>query len=178
MKTIILALALLGYGAVRAESPGIQFAGVKYQLASVEVSRDGTVTNEYVPQSESIDSWTTLVAVRHWPKVKRLGDAAGAWLKMIQPLLTQKPGAFRSKDAKGDDDITFEAWISAPDRSYIEINLHRFLLKPGTEGVTAYQFAQKVAMTNGRGNPTSYIKNRDTLFRDLGELNLSPVLKK
>jgi hypothetical protein len=179
MKTTILAIVLLSCcAALRAESPSVQFAGVKYQLATVEVGKDGAVTNEYVPDGESINSWTTLLTVRHWPKVKKLGDAAGAWLKMIQPLLTQKVGAFKSDSAKSDDDLIFEAWLAAPDRSYIEIDLHRFVIEQGTDGVKAYQFAQKVVMTGGKGDPTSFVKNRSTLFGDLGKLQLSPVKKK
>jgi hypothetical protein len=176
--TIIFVIlsALLG-SILQAQDTGFKLAGVKYLLASVAVGKDGSVTNEYVPQGESIGAWTTLIGVRHWPMAKKIGDAAGPWMKMVQPLLTQQADAFKSAGAKSENDIVIEAWLSAPDRSYIEINLHRFVIQEGTDGVKAYQFAQKVVMTGGKGDPNSFIKNRDVLFGELSKLEL-PLHKK
>lgn len=177
-KAILVILSMLLGSALHAEEASVEVAGVKYLLASTEVSKDGSVTNEYVPQGESINAWTTLLGVRHWPKVDKIGDAAGPWMKMVQPLLTQQAGAYKSADAKSEDDIIIEAWLSAPDRSYIEINLHRFVIEAGTDGVKAYQFAQKIVMTGGKGDPTTFIKNRDILFGELSKLELPLHTKK
>lgn len=160
-------------GAVRAESPAtLDFGGLKYRLASTEKGKDGSLTNEYVPEGETLENWTTLVAVRHWPKAEKVGDAATPWLKMVQPLLTQKVGVFKADSAKDAEDILLEAWLSAPDRSYIEINLHRFVKEKGTEGVKAYQFAQKVPMKDGKGDPSSFVKLRTARFNEMAKLKL------
>ncbi|HAL70438.1 MAG TPA: hypothetical protein DCP71_01530 [Verrucomicrobiales bacterium] len=173
MKTLlVLVLFTLSWNSLSAEAVGLELAGVKYELASVQTGKDGSVTNEYVPLGETIDSWTTLLGVRHWPKAAKIGDAAGPWLKMVQPLLTQKVGVYKSPVAKSGNDIVMEAWLSAPDRSYIEINLHRFVIEEGTQGVKAYQFAQKIKMTDGKGDPAAFTKKRDALFDDLAKLSL------
>lgn len=174
---ILTTLSLILGSVLCADEPSIEVAGVRYLLASVQVGNDGSVINEYVPEGETITVWTTLLGVRHWPAAEKIGDAAGPWIKMVQPLLTQQAGAFKTADAKSENDIIIEAWLSAPDRSYIEINLHRFVTETGTEGVKGYQFAQKVTMTGGKGDPTSFIKNRDGLFRALGKLE-QPLHKK
>jgi hypothetical protein len=44
--------------------------------------------------------------------------------------------------------------------------------------VKGYQFAQKIVTTGGKGNPTPFIKNRDTLFKALGKLELPLLAKK
>jgi hypothetical protein len=103
--------------------------------------------------------------------VKKVGDATGPWVKMIHPLLCRNLGVF----ARNDNDVLLEAWLAAPNRSYIEIDLHRFVVEPGTDGVKGYQFAQKILMTGGAGNPTSYMKSRGTLFTEIGKLRLTAV---
>jgi hypothetical protein len=180
MKMFSLLLTIttlcLTHGA-RAESQTLDFGGKKYTLASAVVGKDGSLTNEYVPEGETLQSWTTLVAGRQWPKAEKVGDAAAPWLKMIRPLLTKKVEVFKSEGAKGDD-ILFEAWLSAPDRSYIEINLHRFVKEEGSEGVKAYQYAQKVVMKDGKGDPSTFLENRTKRFNELAKLKLTAHQKK
>ncbi len=179
MKTtrLLVLLLCLGSGLRASDAANFTFVGVKYQLASVIVSPDGSVTNEYVPEGQTIDAWTTLIGVRHWPQAKKLGDAAQPWLQMVHPLLTQNVGAYKSTGAKNENDIILEAWLSAPDRAYIEINLHRFVLEDGTDGVKAYQYAQKVMMTGGKGDPTAFVKGRAAIFDALSQLKLPLHLK-
>lgn len=172
-RLVTLALLCLLAGSVlRAETASVEIAGVKYHLAWVDVSKDGAITNEYVPMGETIDAWTTLLGVRYWPNAKRVADAVNPWIKMIHPLLVRKAEIYGVTDSKNRDDIVIEAWLAAPDRSYIEINLHRFVIEPGADGVKAYQFAQKIVMTHGKGDPTSFMKNRGTLFGAVSKLQL------
>lgn len=161
------------------EPANLQFAGVKYHLASVELGKDDSITNEYVPAGQNLDSWTTLIAVRQWTNAKDIGDAAKPWLKMIRPLLTKDVKVFNKPDSgKDDTDVVFEAWLAAPDKSYIEINLHRFVKEKGSDGIKAYQFAQKVLISGGKSDPSLFVKNRTALFNDLAKLQISPVKKK
>ena len=166
----ILALFALSFVAVCAAPPLVDFDGVKYVLASVELSKDGTVTNEYVPEGESIDSWTTLLGVRHWPKVKKVEKATEAWVAMVRSLLVRDAVSYVADGKKND--IVLEAWLSAPDKSYIEANLHRFVLEDGTVGVKAYQFAEKIRMSGGKGDPSRFLDHRNARFVDLGKLKL------
>lgn len=180
MKTLsflFVLTALCLTSTARAESHTLDFGGKKYELASAVVGKDGSVTNEYVPTGETLQNWTTMVAVRQWPKAEKVGDAAAPWLKMVRPLLTKKVEVFKSEGAKRED-ILFEAWLSAPDRSYIEINLHRFVKEEGSEGIKAYQYAQKVVMKDGKGDPSSFMENRTKRFNELAKLKLAAHAKK
>jgi hypothetical protein len=177
MPLRFVALLLCLTAVVRAETKEVAFAGVTYHLASVDVAKDGTVTNEYVPRGESIDDWSTLLAVRVWPRAKKLAEPIQAWMTMIHPLLVRDANVYQRKEQEGQELIA-EAWLAAPDHSYIEINLHRFVLQPKARGVKAYQFAQKIVMKDGQGNPTSFIEHRSDLFTALGALQLEAVTKK
>ena len=182
MKTIsFITILFLGFHLILHgdEPASLQFAGVKYQLASVEIGKDGSITNEYVPAGQNLDSWTTLIAVRQWTNTTDIGDAVKPWLKMIRPLLTKDVKVFdKPNSGKEGNDVVFEAWLAAPDRSYIEINLHRFVKEKGSEGVKAYQFAQKILISGGKSDPSLFVKNRKDLFNDLAKLQISPVKKK
>jgi hypothetical protein len=155
---------------IHADLPTVSFSGVKYVLASVELGKDGTITNEYVPEGETIDSWTTLLASRNWPTVTKIDKATNAWVRMIKPLATRDVVAYAADGKKND--LVLEAWLSAPDKSYIEANLHRFVLENGVVGVKAYQFAEKIVMTGGKGDPARFMKQRDARFMELGKLKL------
>lgn len=155
----------------KAERPAIEFDGETYRLAWVNVAPDGAVTNEYVKSGETVEAWTTLLAVRLWPSTK-FGEAASAWLKMVGPVLTKKAEAFKSKAATGGEDVILEAWLSAPDRSYIEPNFNRFVVEPGTSGVKSYQFAEKIVMKGGTGDPTRFIERRAARMTALGKLEV------
>jgi hypothetical protein len=52
---------------------------------------------------------------------------------------------YTSQDAK--DDLVIEMFLGAPGRPYVEYNLHRFVVEEGTPGVKAYQFAQRIPLT-------------------------------
>lgn len=156
----------------KAEQPAIEFDGETYRLAWVNVAPDGAVTNEYVKSGETVDAWTTLLTVRLWPRAK-LGEAASGWLKAVGPLLTKKAEAFKPKTAATAEDVIFEAWLSAPDRSYIEPNFNRFVAEPGPSGVKSYQFAEKIVMKGGTGDPTRFIERRAARMTALGKLELA-----
>jgi hypothetical protein len=47
-----------------------------------------------------------------------------------------------------------------------------------SEGVKAYQFAQKILISGGKSDPSLFVKNRTALFNDLAKLQISPVKKK
>jgi hypothetical protein len=158
-----------------AAPPDVEFGGVTYKFAFVDVAADGTVTNEYVPLGETIEHWTTLLSVRHWPAAG-FRDVATAWLKMLEPLLTRKVEAVKPTSARNDYDRIFEAWIAAPDKSYIEINLNHQIIEPRLPGVKSYQLAQKIMMPGGKGDPSPFLEKRATLYAEIEKLRL-PLYK-
>ena len=97
-------------------------------------------------------------------------------MAMVHPLLTQDAVAYAADGKK--DDLILEAWLSAPDKSYIEANLHRFVIEEGTAGVKAYQFAEKIRMPGGKGDPSHFLDHRNARFAALGKLKLEAQLRK
>ena len=160
----------------RAEAPSIRFDGETYQLAWVDVSKNGAVTNEYVRAGETIEAWTMLVAVRHWPEAKKIFDAAGPWITRVGPSLVKKMESYIPDHAKSKEDIIFEAWLGDANRAYIEPNLFRFVVEAGVPGVKAYQFAEKIVMTGGKGDPTTFMKRRNGRFGELAKMEVATHL--
>ncbi len=62
-----------------------------------------------------------------------------------------RPGSGNSSKAQREEvrhDIVIEMFLGAPGRPYVEYNLHRFVDEEGTPGVKAYQFAQRLPLTD------------------------------
>lgn len=168
MPTVIVGLLLTVGTQLSGQDRRVAFDGEQYHLAFVDVA-NGNVTNEYLKQDETLDSWTTLLAVRLWPQAKAANETAQAWLRSVQPLLSRQARLYERQNAAGGADVIVEAWLSAPDKSYIEANLHRFVADEHG-GVKAYQFAQRMVMTKGRSDPSTFLKRRRDRFEELGNL--------
>jgi hypothetical protein len=149
------------------------FNGTRFQLAARGMSPDGSqVYAEYIPEGEKLAAWTRMVSVWHWPAHRSTKEVVGLWLRGVQPLLTQEPNVLASKDPARKDELIAEAWISAPDKSYVEINLRRFIPPGVGSGVIGYQYAEKIKMTGGKGVVTGFMENRVALMGELRELKL------
>lgn len=170
----LLAVGLLACGVTRAAPAPLELAGVTYTFAFAQVGKDGAVTNEYVPAGQDLKAWTTLVGVRHWPRQTSLRQVVGDWLKMVEPLLTRKVEVFPAGDPANANDQIVEAWISAPDKSYIEINLHRFVRVDGVNGIRAFQYAHRIPMPGGKGDPAPFLEQRKAVMAGLARLALIP----
>jgi hypothetical protein len=175
MTHCIAAFLILGASTqVQAEDQIVSFDGEQYRLAFVDVAKDGSITNEYLRNGETLQSWTTMVAVRVWPKSTSAYDTAHAWLNIVRPLLSRKAQIYERDSAAGGKDVLVEAWLTAADKSYIEANLHRFVAEQDGAGVRAYQFAERMVMTRGRSDPSTFMKRRRARFNELGGLRVTP----
>lgn len=126
-------------------APSLTFQGEKYHLAWKDVSKEGNITNEYLKKGETLEKWTTLIGVRHWPAAEELSDVVAPYVVSMQPYYVTNAEIYTSQDAK--DDIVIEMFLGAPGRPYVEYNLHRFVIEKGAPGVKAYQFAQRIPLT-------------------------------
>ncbi len=178
MKRLVLLLTAAFLLQAHAEQHTVKFAGQTYRLDYVDVSKNGAITNEYVLPGQNVNSWTSLLAVRQWPDAGTVGEVAAAWVKMVKPLLTRDIEVYKPNEEKGNNDIVVEAWLSAPDKSYIEINLHRFVKEPGVSGIKAYQYAQIIKMKDGKGNVDDFLNRRDALFEAIGRLDVPAYKRK
>ncbi len=116
------------------------FSVTNYKLAFVHVGKQSEVVNEYVPRGGTLENWTTMIAVRQWPKAKALKEIIGPYVRNLQPLYARDAQVFRPEDAEDGNDIVFEFYLAPPDKSYLEYNLIRFVMEEESEGVKSYQF--------------------------------------
>ena len=175
LVTIVCAIFALAEPA-KAGVHSFYFSGAFYVLATVDVAKDGTITNEYVPQGQTIENWTTLIGVRYWPNMSKVTKAADGWVAVIRNVLVQNAQSYAAPGVK--DDIIVEAWLGAPDKSYFEIDLHRFVREHGLTGVKGYQYALRLKEVGGKADPTQFMKQRDALVSELNDLNVAAVEKK
>jgi hypothetical protein len=117
------------------------FSVTNYKLAFVQVGQQSEVVNEYVPHGETLENWTTMIAVRQWPKAKALKEIVGPYVRNLQPLYVRDAQVFRPENAKNGNDVVFEFYLAPQDKSYLEYNLIRFVVEEESEGVKSYQFA-------------------------------------
>jgi hypothetical protein len=179
MKALIASVFLTALwltNLVRAADDGVvTFSGRSYRLAFVQVAKDGSVVNEYVPTSETLDNWTTLLAMRYYPGAKKIGEPASEWVQMVHPLLTRNIEPIGKKEEPNV--LLLDAWLSAPDKSYIEVDYYLFRQEESAPGVKAYQFAQKIVMAPaGKGDVTAVVKKKASDYDEIWKLRL-PVLK-
>jgi hypothetical protein len=122
-----------------------EFVVTKYDLAFVNVAPGGEITNEYVPEGETLERWTTLIGVRVWPKAEELGEIVGPYVRALEPVMVREASAYETPGSEPGTDVVFELYLAPADRSYLEYNLIRFTQEEGTDGVKSYQFAIKGA---------------------------------
>jgi hypothetical protein len=163
------------FSSAKAGDGVVSFGGRTFKLAFVEVAADGSVVNEYVPEGETIEKWSALLAVRYYPKAQKIGEVASAWVEMVRPLLTRAIEPIGKKDEPNV--LLLDAWLSAPDKSYIEVNYYLFRQEEAGKGVTGYQLAQKIKMTSaGTGDASQIVKKKGSDYDELWKLRL-PILK-
>lgn len=155
----------------------LQFGGIEYRLAFVDVAKGGEITNEYVPPGETLKNWTTLLAVRSWPKRSDALQTANAWIDFVRRHTFKQAETFQQTKSGPVTDVIVEVWLLAPDTSYLEPNLHRFVIEADTEGVKAYQFAERLPMNPKYGGDiTKFWNQRRARFDELAELR-APIFE-
>jgi hypothetical protein len=153
----------------QADAKTITFDGVKYVLASVNISR-ATTTNEYVPEGQSLTDWTTLIGVRRFAAARELKDVLPTYLGVIKPVLVGKPEFLKRKNVDASEEVMLVALLLAPDKTYHEYNLHRFFKT--ADGVTAYQFAQRIPGRGGASAIDPIVKRQAERIRLLYDVTL------
>ncbi len=137
-------VALVAMSAAPASDRTITFDDVTYTRQFIGNMNPGGLA-EYVRPTETVDNWTTLVAVRNFPK---LDDPAAAAERLVKTLKESNPEARSQMLVKEDGSeamVDFITW--PPDGSYAEFNVFRYLKRPGYAGLIAYQFAYRFTDT-------------------------------
>lgn len=101
---------------------------------------------EFVRESETIDNWTKLLAVRRLP---RLEDPTAAAAELVKRLNESNPLArhrLLTKEGGQEALIDFLTWPE--DGSYMEFNVFRYVKAAGASGLISYQFAYRFSDTS------------------------------
>lgn len=133
---------LLLIGGSRAAAQDLKFDGETYSRAFSDDSHE-TNTYEYVRAGETLENWKRLIGIRHFRAAKTLRDVLPSYLEQIGPALVRKPEILRRDGTDEVEEVLLILHLAPPDRSYIELNFHRFVELKDGRGVVAYQFAYK-----------------------------------
>lgn len=128
------------FGNAKASDPTIDFAGRTYNLAFVG-GTPGFPVNEYLVEGETVEDWSSMVSVRHFPNFDSAEQYVKLYVEKLQPHLVCEAVVHAPEDASSNNDLTVEAYLAPANRAYIEYNLFRFVVEPGVKGLKAYQFA-------------------------------------
>ena len=120
----------------------IEFQGQQLRLAFVAESpdpKDGQAINEYVPVGESLDKWTQLIGVYHYP---HLEDSKAIVGQMVKALNASNPLARYQIHASQDGKrimLDFITWET--EKGITEFNVFIFQKHPQGTGLIAQQYA-------------------------------------
>jgi len=134
MKKFFLLLATFSVPIFATINQQIEFAGITFEYAWS--SDKGGTTVEYVETGKTLDNWQHLLAYRVF-KSKKVATVINSYLKQIKP--TQKPAIYKNQNS--DSDLMLVFLMMPEDKSYVEFNIHRFVLEDGA--VRSYQFASR-----------------------------------
>lgn len=146
MKTpaaLFLAASCLLTLPVSAESPAtkpqLKFGEQTFSLEFTGGSAATGTVNEYIPEGETLQRWTKMIAVRTQPTGNDPGKAVGA---LVNALKTKNPQAkfavWKSNDGKkvGVDFITWEGDI-------VEFNVFIYGPAASGTGLISHQYAER-----------------------------------
>ena len=123
--------------------PSVTFDGERY-VQRFDNRRGAIPVVEYVRSSESLQTWTKLVAIRHFANQTDPRAAASTLARLVRE---QNPNARADVIAKQDGSeaiVDFITFAKGDDR--LEFNVHRYRKVEGLPGLVGYQFAWRFRM--------------------------------
>jgi hypothetical protein len=135
---IVLAAASRG-------APIVTFDQVTYTRQFVSTTPDLRLA-EYVAPGETVENWTTLVAVRNFPALDSPGTAVAEFAKTLRQSNPAARFEILVKPDESEATIDFLTWPE--DASYAEFNIFRYVKRAGYPGLIAYQFAYRFTDTS------------------------------
>jgi hypothetical protein len=139
----IAALIVAGAGLARpVEANAQQKESVRFDGRTLvfawEGENRGERIREYIPEGETLDSWTTLASIREYPD---LNDPKAVVTNMLRLLRQNHPGArsaVQENPSTGEVVVDFVMW--PPDESFVEFNVWKYR-RAEAGGLVAHQYA-------------------------------------
>jgi hypothetical protein len=141
MKIALSIIFVLISMAAVAEPDQVRFDGILYNLVFTDKS-DGTTTTEYVREGESLGEWSTLFAVREFQNQSSLKKPIQAVIDSTRQYMALPPEGLPSGGVSTHREMILVLWLVAPDQTYYEYDLYRFIYTGGK--VISYQYAQRL----------------------------------
>lgn len=138
--TIVCAIGLWALVAGAPPGGSVEFDGERYTARFHSYQAELRLV-EYVRESETIDNWTKLFAVRNFPQHDNPEAAVAAFERVVKqhnPLARMQT---LYKQDGSEAMIDFMTWETGQDQ--MEFNVHRYLRKPGHPGLISFQFAYR-----------------------------------
>jgi len=145
LKVIAVTVACLMAETTTQKAPSLTFDQVTYTRQFVSNTLDISIA-EYVAPGETLDNWTTLVAVRSFPKLDNPSAAVAQFAKVVKQANPLARFQILVKEDQSEAMIDFLTWPA--DASYAEFNVFRYIKRPGHPGLIAYQFAYRFSDTS------------------------------
>ena len=139
----LLALTCALAAPVTHAQPSVTFDSERYVLRG-DARRAPIPLVEYVRAGESLQSWTRLVAIRHFAKLDDPRAAAGNLARIVREHNPNARADVIAKDDGSEAIVDFLTWAPGDDR--LEFNVHRYRRVDGLPGLVAYQFAWRFRM--------------------------------
>jgi hypothetical protein len=119
---------------------GVEFDGERY-VARFHSNQPEIRLIEFVRESETIDNWTKLFAIRNFPHHNSPEAAVRAFQTTVKEHNPLAGVQTLVKEDGTEAMIDFITWQEGD--SMMELNVHRYLRKPGHPGLISYQFAYR-----------------------------------
>jgi hypothetical protein len=120
----------------------VKFQDENYELAFVQEAR-GEVLNEFVPQGETLEDWSSLLSVHVYPQrtdYKLLAGNLITALKQKNPLA--QAALHTSADGKRSM-VDFVTWAGAGEGTITEFNVFIYQLGADGKSTIAHQYAER-----------------------------------
>lgn len=162
MRNIICSTFLFVFSSIAIAAPAQKVQFGEITLKHAWDNNGSVITNEYIPEDQSLDNWQRMLTHRKYPGNKIPADVVRQYLTKIKP--TQKPAVYE----KGEHNIILVFLIEPSDKSYVEFNIHRFVKENNI--VQSYQFATRSRGKDLGSFTDMVIANKSAWIRLVGSL--------
>ena len=142
--THLAAIALCELLVLGASPAPIEFDGEEY-APSFTSDQPGLRLVEYVRAGETVENWTKLFAVRNFQQQRDPREAVKTFERVVKQHNPLAGVQVLVKEDGSEAMIDFLTWASSAEP--MELNIHRYVKKPGFPGLISYQFAFRFQRT-------------------------------
>lgn len=142
--THLTAIALCELLVLGASPAAIDFDGERYE-PSFTSNQPHVRLVEYVRAGETVENWTKLFAVRNFPQQTDPRLAVHMFQRVVKEHNPLAGVQVLVKEDGSEAMIDFLTWESGGGP--MELNIHRYVKKPGYPGLISYQFAYRFRHT-------------------------------